>query len=529
MVIRELYVKNFGKLSEKHFYFRDGVQVISGENEFGKTTLHAFVKAMLFGLERGRGRAAAKDDFTKYEPRSGGRYAGVMRFDCGGRHFRLERTFGTGVKNSKSAALICEDDGEELSVEHGDLEMLLGGLTAELFDSTVSVGQLKSRPGEALSDALENYAANYYETGGTELDLSGAVQILREKRKKTDRFIREEADKEERKIQKMLQECEYLEQDMDEIQREYEERKQEWELLEKTIKNQEKEKESDFNKRSDEGTKESRSKYFIAAGLGGLFTGAAGLLWSRFMAEQSAVPSAPFAWIGVFAFVIGVCALAAGGYEAGKKSGKRKKEDPRDVPYNNSDKDDERKKKQKQQLEWQMEHLRLEWKEKELRCQNVREQCGDVKESDAGKRLREQREALVMAEEILVRTAKETSDVISHKINARASEIFSEITDGKYRSVNIQKGAGISAWNGMDRISVDRLSEGTLEQIYFSIRMAASEMLLGEPMPVILDDAFAFYDDKRLESVIKWLSRQKKQVIILSCHSREAKLLEHLV
>lgn len=40
------------------------------------------------------------------------------------------------------------------------------------------------------------------------------------------------------------------------------------------------------------------------------------------------------------------------------------------------------------------------------------------------KRLREQREALVMAEEILVRTAKETSDVISHKINARASEIF---------------------------------------------------------------------------------------------------------
>lgn len=119
--------------------------------------------------------------------------------------------------------------------------------------------------------------------------------------------------------------------------------------------------------------------------------------------------------------------------------------------------------------------------------------------------------------------------MISHKINARASEIFSEITDGKYRSVNIQKGAGISAWNGMDRISVDRLSEGTLEQIYFSIRMAASEMLLEEPMPVILDDAFAFYDDKRLESVIKWLSRQKKQVIILSCHSREAKLLEHLV
>ena len=55
----------------------------------------------------------------------------------------------------------------------------------------------------------------------------------------------------------------------------------------------------------------------------------------------------------------------------------------------------------------------MEWKgKKSCVVKNVREQCGDVKESDAGKRLREQREALVMAEEILVRTAKETSDVI---------------------------------------------------------------------------------------------------------------------
>ena len=199
------------------------------------------------------------------------------------------------------------------------------------------------------------------------------------------------------------------------------------------------------------------------------------------------------------------------------------------MPYNNSDKDDERKKKQKQQLEWQMEHLRLEWKEKELRCQNVREQCGDVKKSDAGKRLREQREALVMAEEILVRTAKETSDVISHKINARASEIFSEITDGKYRSVNIQKRRGNF---GMERYGshicgpVERRNVGT--DLFFNKNGSVGNAF-GRTDAGYLDDAFAFYDDKRLESVIKWLSRQKKQVIILSCHSREAKLLEHLV
>ena len=50
-------------------------------------------------------------------------------------------------------------------------------------------------------------------------------------------------------------------------------------------------------------------------------------------------------------------------------------------------------------------------------------------------------------------------------------------------------------------------------------------MLLEEPMPVILDDVFALYDDKRLECALKWLSSQRKQVIIFTCHKREEELL----
>ena len=54
MKITELYIKNFGRFSEQHFYIKDGVQVIYGENEYGKSTLQAFIRAMLFGMERGR-------------------------------------------------------------------------------------------------------------------------------------------------------------------------------------------------------------------------------------------------------------------------------------------------------------------------------------------------------------------------------------------------------------------------------------------------------------------------------------------
>ena len=188
MRIRELYLKNFGKFSEQYFYIQNGIQVIYGENEFGKSTLHAFIRAMFFGMERGRGRAVGKDAFSRFEPwENPNYYAGVMRFECGGRNFRLERSFD---RISKHASLICEDDGEELSVEDGDLDMLLGGITPSEFDSTVSVGQLMARPGQELSETLKNYAANYYETGGGEIDLNGALSDLKERRREVERNSR---------------------------------------------------------------------------------------------------------------------------------------------------------------------------------------------------------------------------------------------------------------------------------------------------------------------------------------------------
>ena len=57
--------------------------------------------------------------------------------------------------------------------------------------------------------------------------------------------------------------------------------------------------------------------------------------------------------------------------------------------------------------------------------------------------------------------------------------------------------------------------------------MAAADILQEEPMPVILDDTFAFYDEKRLKSALKWLRGRKRQVIILSCNKREEEILNN--
>ena len=92
------------------------------------------------------------DTFSRYEPwENPNYYAGMMRFTCGGRNFRLERHFD---RYHKSAELICEDDGEELSVENGDLEMLLGGIGEASFENMAAIGRLSAKPGQDLAACL---------------------------------------------------------------------------------------------------------------------------------------------------------------------------------------------------------------------------------------------------------------------------------------------------------------------------------------------------------------------------------------
>ena len=539
MVIRELYIKNFGKFKERHFYLNDGVQVISGENEFGKSTLHAFIRAMLFGLERGRGRAAARDAFTRYEPWDDpGSYAGVMRFTCGGRNFRLERSF---ARAAQRASLVCEDDGEELSLEHGDLDMLLGGMSAALFDSTVSVGQLQARPGQELYEALENRAANYFETGSGEIDLAAAFRLLKERQRSVEREVREQEAAREKEQERVRLECRYLEQDMRALQDEYEEKRGQ---LEKLGNPEETEAARDEGRQTEAaGRKESVSGpgNLIRMGAVGVLAGAVGFLWSLFLENAvHTLPSAPFAGVSAVVTAVGILLLAAGTAAAvkarrsgagaedvrpGEKAGLRGGEGNGQSRAEGSDKNQA----EARRIQGEMDHIRSAWKEKEIRCANLREQCEECGDSDTLRILRRRQQALALAAETLEKTAAEMGDQTAGILNRRASEIFAAFTDGAYQSLRMDGERHLSVWDGVRNIPAERLSRGTVEQIYLAVRLAAADILLEEPVPLILDDVFAFYDDKRLESALKWLSSQEKQVIIFTCHKREEEIAKRVV
>ena len=142
MQLLELRLKNFGKFSGQRICFHPGVNIISGENEMGKTTIHSFIRGMLFGITAQRGRAAKNDEYTLREPwENPYYYAGTLKLESGGKVFRIERNF---QKRDKSVSLVCETDGEEMSVEHGDLEVLLEGMNEQAFRNTIFITQKSS-------------------------------------------------------------------------------------------------------------------------------------------------------------------------------------------------------------------------------------------------------------------------------------------------------------------------------------------------------------------------------------------------
>lgn len=490
MRIKGLYLKNFGKFSDKKIEVQEGINIFYGENESGKTTIHTFIKAMLFGLERGRGRASVNDTFSLYEPwENSNFYSGVLRFQCGGKNFCLTRTFD---KYTKSATLFCEDDGEEFSLEHGDLEMLLEGLNAQNYENTVAIGQMKIETNQNLAVELQNFATNYYATGNSDIDLDGALTHIGKKRKETERQIKVLEQEKEKHRYDLEQEKSYVWRDMRELEEQIEE-------LDGAIEGQMETKE--------EIEEQDVKKWRVHPGeIIGVIVG---------LILLAIIIPDPLGYL--VAIVLGLWE----GIRVWNRLKDGKKRPQEEVLQEANE--------ELQKLLWKKQHIQEEWKEKSVMYGNLEEELSEL--GNAGEeyqQLLQTQKALAFAEEKLMLLSKDVHKELSANLNQKASAILSEITGGKYEMLLVDEKLKMHLFSDGRRISLEQVSRGTIEQIYFSLRMAASEILFQEEYPIILDDTFVYYDDIRLEHTLRWLKNHKKQVLIFTCQKREQEILKRI-
>ena len=211
MQIDRAAIFRFGKLADRTVDFAPGINIVYGKNEAGKTTLHAFLTAMLFGLEKGRGRAKGTEGYLRYEPwHAPSYYSGALQFSVGGRPFYLERNF----YHKEPRARLCNlADGEELSVAYGDLGMLLGGVTREAYENTCDIPQCRAVTGAELTGLLAEYLSDMSDGGNAGIRVTRAVEKLEQKKRSLQSQIKSEQEKREQQLQQLTVERRMLEED----------------------------------------------------------------------------------------------------------------------------------------------------------------------------------------------------------------------------------------------------------------------------------------------------------------------------
>ncbi len=524
MEIREAQIFSFGKLKNKNIRFAPGINVIYGANEAGKTTLHDFLTAMLFGLEKGRGRAGAVSGYLRYEPwHAPAYYSGALRFAVDGRPFYLERNF---YHKERREILRNEADGEELSVAYGDLSVLLGGIDKETFGNTYDIPQSGAATGKELADALAEYLTDAAESGDAGFHVTQAVSRLRERKRKLATELKRLQEEKERRAQTLAVECELLQRDCLKLRGDLREAEKNLVVEPSTAYVSDATEKAVAEKYDTERqTKEPprvRRMWLAAAAL---FAGMAVILFAG--QRVSSGRELLFFLAGALGLA-GIGILVYGSVGAGRQTGgmPEQKPDQKEQPGQAAGEDHSG----QDRVEEMLALLKDSLDEKETRLYNVQEQLALLEAPELGEReLQRDIEAAQMAAEELERLAREFYEEAGDTLNSEVSRCVSAVTEGRYDSVRVDENGKLWAMAEGKEVPPEALSRGTLEQFYLALRLAAGKLVTREEvMPLFLDEAFAMYDERRLAQALTVLAGLENQVLLFTCQRREEQMLAEL-
>ncbi len=624
MIIKDIQLTNFGKFHHKDMLLEPGLNIIYGENEAGKTTIHTFIRGMLFGIEKQRGKASGKDLYSKYEPwEDPSNYQGMMRIENEGVTYRIERNFN---RQNKSFKVINEDAGIELS--SGEIDRLFMGLDESCYYNTISISQLGSVTDKELEVILKNYAANLGTTKSMEIDIKAAFADLDSQKK---RIIQENKIGEEEIIEKTLknvkEQLEVSEREQHSIIASVEQKKESsYKLIDRkkelsTLDKKRLEELAKHNERKDKLYQDVMSytaevekntatldkirehkaeleKQLLEKGVDSSETMEA---LSDKVIHRSSMPITliilALAFIGAaVGFTVGnieflalkeywirpaVClgvaamflllAIIRYGFNQRRKMKKLEALKELRLVLDKLEAAKHEELYMKRQLDSKKEALNntqqqiLQEEEKEVTAQDYSQDIQEIEEKErelnesiskarwaleqkkendiqTEKRLDELKErldniknakieieAIDEAKKDIEEIANEIRNSFGKKLNERASYYMAQITNGKYDKLTIDERLNISVNSRKALIMASRLSKGTIEQIYMALRLAAADIIFEkDKKPILLDDAFVMYDNKRMGNTLRFMSENMDQVILFSCHTREKVMADKL-
>ena len=136
-----------------------------------------------------------------------------------------------------------------------------------------------------------------------------------------------------------------------------------------------------------------------------------------------------------------------------------------------------------------------------------------------------------IAKECMEKAYEMMKQNISPRFTQNLVDIISKISEGRYKNIvlNDEEGLSVEVQNG-SYMPAYRLSTGTIDQMYLSLRLSALNEISDESLPIVLDEALAYFDDDRIANILKYLKTnfENNQIILFTCSNREIEILDKL-
>lgn len=188
VTVDRLKVDGFGRFQHREFALSPGLNLVEGGNEAGKSTVHSFIEAMLFGFWKPNISSMEQEEgWEKYRPWQGTAYGGELEYTWQGGRVRVTRNF-----SDNTVALLDPDSGgviENLPLNswgEPDFARLHFGCSKLVFRNTISISQLGSATDSAVALEVRNLLSNLAQSGGSGISVKAGLEALGQARRQTD-------------------------------------------------------------------------------------------------------------------------------------------------------------------------------------------------------------------------------------------------------------------------------------------------------------------------------------------------------
>lgn len=176
MKINSIQIGAFGKLKNVSMDFADGFQIITAKNEYGKSTIMAFIKLMFYG------KGTSSRDISinlrkKYAPWDGTKMSGAIEFSYNDSDYRLEKEFAKTASSDK-VVIINKLNGERiLLAKEEEAGMKFFQMDSTGFEKSIFIANIGGFTGNGDKDSIAVKISNL--TAAADEEISAELVMKR--------------------------------------------------------------------------------------------------------------------------------------------------------------------------------------------------------------------------------------------------------------------------------------------------------------------------------------------------------------